>query len=113
MEPKNQISSLERSVLSPPPECRAHLNRISPGPHRIAGYIFPMARPGPPFRYPFEDDAHPNNLAATVTNVLAGRVRPLPPGVSPGCAEMIAGLLQPRPERRSTLLVGAAKGSAD
>ncbi|PNW72489.1 hypothetical protein CHLRE_16g685389v5 [Chlamydomonas reinhardtii] len=55
-------------------------------------------------RYPFEDEAHPNNLAATVTNVLAGRVRPLPGNVSRGCAELIAGLLQPRPERRSSLL---------
>ncbi|GIL54081.1 hypothetical protein Vafri_9634 [Volvox africanus] len=55
-------------------------------------------------RYPFEDDQHPNNLAATVTNVLAGRLRPLPPGVTASCTEMIAGLLQPRPERRSTLL---------
>ncbi|KAG2434282.1 hypothetical protein HXX76_008006 [Chlamydomonas incerta] len=55
-------------------------------------------------RYPFEDESHPNNLAATVTNVLAGRVRPLPASVSRGCAELIAGLLQPRPERRSSLL---------
>ncbi|PNG99079.1 Serine/threonine-protein kinase SRK2J, partial [Tetrabaena socialis] len=55
-------------------------------------------------RYPFEDENRPNNLAATVTNVLAGRVRPLPPSISAGCVELIAGLLQPKPERRSTLL---------
>ena len=88
-----------------------HHHRILP-PHPLAfmsrtpTHTFPLLAPAPALRrYPFEDEAHPNNLAATVTNVLAGRVRPLPGNVSRGCAELIAGLLQPRPERRSSLLV--------
>uniref|UniRef100_A0A383VK64 Protein kinase domain-containing protein n=1 Tax=Tetradesmus obliquus TaxID=3088 RepID=A0A383VK64_TETOB len=53
--------------------------------------------------YPFEDPAQPNNLAATIMNVQAGRCRPLPPAISAGCRAVIAGLLNPNPEARTRL----------
>ncbi|KAF6257642.1 kinase-like domain-containing protein [Scenedesmus sp. NREL 46B-D3] len=53
--------------------------------------------------YPFEDPSQPNNLAATIMNVQAGRCRPLPPAISQGCRAVIAGLLNPNPEARTSL----------
>ncbi|MEW5307014.1 MAG: hypothetical protein WDW36_009435 [Sanguina aurantia] len=54
-------------------------------------------------KYPFEDPAHPNNLAHTIHNVLAGRVRPFPPGTSSGCMALVGSLLQTQPSQRQTL----------
>ncbi|KXZ41425.1 hypothetical protein GPECTOR_474g403 [Gonium pectorale] len=54
-------------------------------------------------RYPFEDEHQPNNVTLTASNILAGRMHRLPPGVSAGCSALITGLLQPRAEARSTL----------
>ncbi|WIA08095.1 hypothetical protein OEZ85_007558 [Tetradesmus obliquus] len=63
--------------------------------------------------YPFEDPAQPNNLAATIMNVQAGRCRPLPPAISTGCRAVIGGLLNPNPEARTRLedLASSAGGS--
>ncbi|KXZ55809.1 hypothetical protein GPECTOR_2g1359 [Gonium pectorale] len=91
---QHQVGGLDISAVQPPYDAR----RVDAWAMGVLMYLLVTGR------YPFEDDAQPNNLAATVTNVLAGRVRPLPPGTSAGCQELIAGLLQARPERRSTLL---------
>eukprot|EP00775_Hariotina_reticulata_P015077 gene15077-biopygen1067 len=53
--------------------------------------------------YPFEDPAQPNNLAATIMNIQAGRRRPLPDTISGGCHNIIAGLLNADPEQRTRL----------
>jgi hypothetical protein len=53
-----------------------------------------------------QDPSQPNNLAATILNVQAGRCRPLPPSISQGCRGVIAGLLNPNPEVRTRLEVG-------
>lgn len=50
-----------------------------------------------------QDPAHPNNLAHTIHNVLAGRVRPFPPGTSSGCMALVGSLLQTQPSQRQTL----------
>ncbi|KXZ55808.1 hypothetical protein GPECTOR_2g1358 [Gonium pectorale] len=54
-------------------------------------------------RCPFEDPANTNNVVITINNIRAGRMKPVPPGLSRGCADMILGLLQPKPENRTTL----------
>jgi hypothetical protein len=55
--------------------------------------------------YPFEDQSRPNNLAATILNVQAGRCRPLPAYISHGCRALISGLLCPDPAQRTRLEV--------
>jgi hypothetical protein len=52
-----------------------------------------------------QDPSQPNNLAATIMNVQAGRCRPLSPSISQGCRAVIAGLLNPNPEARTRLEV--------
>jgi hypothetical protein len=52
-----------------------------------------------------QDPSQPNNLAATLLNVQAGRCQPLPHGISAGCREVISGLLCPDPTRRTRLEV--------
>ncbi|KAL6752227.1 kinase-like domain-containing protein [Haematococcus lacustris] len=54
-------------------------------------------------KYPFEDPGHPNNLAHTIHNVLAGRMCPFPDHMSAGCRELISGLLRIDPRQRTTL----------
>lgn len=54
-----------------------------------------------------QDPRHPNSLAHTITNVMAGRMRPFPEEMSAGCRRLISGLLTPDPARRTTLAVGA------
>ncbi|KAJ9517780.1 hypothetical protein QJQ45_004088 [Haematococcus lacustris] len=50
-------------------------------------------------KYPFEDPGHPNNLAHTIHNVLAGRMCPFPDHMSAGCRELISGLLRIDPRQ--------------
>lgn len=57
-----------------------------------------------------QDPSQPNNLAATILNVQAGRRRPLPPTISRACSETIGGLLNPDPERRTSLEVRTCLG---
>lgn len=52
-----------------------------------------------------QDPAQPNNLAATLLNVQAGRCQPLPEGISVGCRDVISGLLHPDPQCRTRLEV--------
>lgn len=54
-----------------------------------------------------QDPAQPNNLAATLLNVRAGRCQPLPDGISPGCRAVISGLLCADPVKRTRLEVRA------
>ncbi|KAG1658882.1 hypothetical protein FOA52_000670 [Chlamydomonas sp. UWO 241] len=54
-------------------------------------------------KYPFEDPGAPQNLAHTVANVMAGRMRPFPAEMSAGCRSCIMGLLRPDPKQRTTL----------
>ncbi|KAJ9528580.1 hypothetical protein QJQ45_020443, partial [Haematococcus lacustris] len=49
------------------------------------------------------DPGHPNNLAHTIHNVLAGRMRPFPDHMSGGCRSLITGLLRTDPHQRTSL----------
>ena len=64
-------------------------------------------------RDPFEDPRYPNNLARTIGNVLAVRVRPFPDDVSVDCRRLILGLLRREPRQRTTLAVGGEGGRAE
>ncbi|KDD76548.1 protein kinase [Helicosporidium sp. ATCC 50920] len=50
--------------------------------------------------YPFEDPLHPQNVVATLQNIMHGRMRPLPRRVSRACAALIHAMLEPRPNAR-------------
>jgi hypothetical protein len=52
-----------------------------------------------------QDPKYPNNLARTISNVLAVRVQPFPLAMSAGCKLVISGLLQKDPSTRTTLIV--------
>ena len=54
--------------------------------------------------YPFEDQRNPRDMCATLKNVLAGRYRPLRPGLlSAECEDLLGRMLVPRPADRITL----------
>ena len=53
--------------------------------------------------YPFEDPRHPDNVTVTLQRVRDGRIRPLPGDVSPACTDIIAKMLNKKPNRRITL----------
>lgn len=53
--------------------------------------------------YPFEDPLHPQNVVATLQNIIHGRMRPLPRRVSRACADLILAMLTPDPRARITL----------
>lgn len=67
----------------------------------------PIHLPPPPPLSP-QDPNRPNNLASTIQNVLAGRMRPFPEGVSEGCRRLVGSLLQVKPLLRRTLHVSHA-----
>ncbi|KAK2078247.1 hypothetical protein QBZ16_004116 [Prototheca wickerhamii] len=54
-------------------------------------------------QYPFEDPLHPQNVVATLQNIMGGRMRPLPRRVSPACASLIRDMLALQPEKRLSL----------
>ncbi|KFM22740.1 CBL-interacting protein kinase 11 [Auxenochlorella protothecoides] len=54
-------------------------------------------------QYPFEDPLHPQNVVATLQNIMRGRMRPLPRRLSPACASLIHAMLTISPERRISL----------
>jgi hypothetical protein len=80
----------------------------SPAPHRMytctCTCAHAHARPAPPPQPP-QDSRQPNNLAATILNIQAGRCQPLPCHISDGCRAVIAGLLCADPARRTRLEV--------
>lgn len=55
-------------------------------------------------QYPFEDPRQPQNVVATLQNIAAGRMRPLPHRISPECADLITAMLTQDPQTRITLL---------
>jgi hypothetical protein len=50
-----------------------------------------------------QDDEHPRSIAHTLRNVAAGRLRPLPPSVSPACAALVTAALAHDPCARPAL----------
>ena len=50
-----------------------------------------------------QDDEHPRSIAHTLRNVAAGRLRPLPPSVSPACAALVTSALAHDPCARPPL----------
>ncbi|KAK9822454.1 hypothetical protein WJX81_002497 [Elliptochloris bilobata] len=70
-----------------------------------AGIVLYMLVAG---RYPFQDDEHPRSVAHTLRNIAAGRLRPLPPHVSPACAALVTAALARNPAARPSLAAMAA-----
>lgn len=54
-------------------------------------------------QYPFEDPRQPQNVVATLQNIAAGRMRPLPSHISKDCKQLIASMLNQNPMKRITL----------
>jgi hypothetical protein len=57
--------------------------------------------------YPFEDPLRPQNVVATLQNIMSGRIRPLPRRTSPELRDMVAALLTRDAAARITLQVSA------
>lgn len=54
-------------------------------------------------QYPFEDPRQPQNVVATLQNIAAGKMRPMPKRVTPECVQLIGAMLTQDPAKRITL----------
>ena len=53
--------------------------------------------------YPFEDQARPGNVTATLRRVREGRVNPFPKGVNPAARDLVGRMIRVDPSRRARL----------